>query len=228
MSTTPTCYFCGAVATSKEHVPPKALFPKASDVPGGLDYRKDLRSVPSCHLHNNATSKDDEYLLYLLTMSLPANDVGKSQFFTKVMRAIRERPALATRISNDSVNVTVLDAETGKRDSALGLRVDDARLGSVLEKILRGLYFLETGSSWNGSVNVLVGFTLQLDGADVNERVQKRLAAVGALLAGQPHQGVHPDVFSYQSMFYDGNHIFLMTFYGQLPVIGTLGGVGTG
>lgn len=59
------CYWCGWVATSSEHVPPKCLFPESKDVKGIYDrsFRNNLITVPSCDKHNMKKSHDDEYLM---------------------------------------------------------------------------------------------------------------------------------------------------------------------
>lgn len=59
---TTTCYHCDAEGNGREHVPPKCLFPKGSNWPG-------LMTVPSCTARNNANSKSDEYLKFLLGAS---------------------------------------------------------------------------------------------------------------------------------------------------------------
>jgi len=63
---TNTCYMCDALATTKEHIPPKALFLKQKDLLREFSLRKELITVPSCEEHNNNKSKDDEYFVYLL------------------------------------------------------------------------------------------------------------------------------------------------------------------
>jgi hypothetical protein len=35
------CYFCGAAEISREHVPPKWMFPEPGDSPPGKSYRPD-------------------------------------------------------------------------------------------------------------------------------------------------------------------------------------------
>lgn len=92
------CYHCGQIATSDEHCPPKTLFPKLKDSPDGQDYRKNLLTVRSCDTHNTEKSKEDEYLLYVLVMCLPSNEVAKNQYLTKVKRAIDRRPKLLERL----------------------------------------------------------------------------------------------------------------------------------
>jgi hypothetical protein len=46
------CYWCGEAATSREHVPPKGLFPQGKN--------NQLITVPSCEKHNEALSDVDE------------------------------------------------------------------------------------------------------------------------------------------------------------------------
>ena len=53
-----TCYMCDSIATTREHVPPKCLFPEKKDI-GDDIYRQNLITVPSCDKHN--TSKSQEY-----------------------------------------------------------------------------------------------------------------------------------------------------------------------
>lgn len=53
---------CDRLACSREHVPPRNLFPKEKDI-RRENYRKNLITVPSCELHNAAKSHDDEFLM---------------------------------------------------------------------------------------------------------------------------------------------------------------------
>ena len=87
-----SCYICSAEATSREHVPPKCLFPEYKDVPD-RDFRRNLISVPSCDTHNSSKSQDDEYLLFILISHYENNAVAKEQFSTKIVRALKERPS---------------------------------------------------------------------------------------------------------------------------------------
>jgi hypothetical protein len=84
----PTCYMCSSLAISKEHVPPKTIFPEIKDS-GDVNYRDKLITVPSCDVHNNAKSSDDEFLLVSLAGIIGNNSVGYRHKFTKVDRALR-------------------------------------------------------------------------------------------------------------------------------------------
>lgn len=52
------CYWCGKLATSREHVPPESLFPENKDIKmiSNYSYRYNLITVPSCDEHNMSKS----------------------------------------------------------------------------------------------------------------------------------------------------------------------------
>ena len=86
-----TCYACNRPKTSDEHVPPRLLFPASKDTDGDRDLRRNLITVPSCDVHNSQKSKDDEYLLWVLSSNADANDVGFQQSMTKLTRSYLRR-----------------------------------------------------------------------------------------------------------------------------------------
>lgn len=100
-----SCYMCDKSPTSVEHVPPRCLFPEQKDLPDGIDLRKQLITVPSCDEHNTKTSKDDEYLLYVLLMNIANNQSAEQHFDTKVIRAIGRNPSVMALLSNFIVSI---------------------------------------------------------------------------------------------------------------------------
>ena len=73
---------CDNLATTKEHVPPKCLFPEKKDLKDiSLDLRKALIKAPSCVDHNCKKSGDDEYLFNVLSMTI---QTGKCQRHFKI------------------------------------------------------------------------------------------------------------------------------------------------
>ena len=92
------CYWCGAPATSKEHVPPKCLFPELKDIEGiySDNCRKDLITVPSCDKHNLNKSKDDEILMACLAPLLGNNGIAYIHTCTKLKRAFSRNTGLRT------------------------------------------------------------------------------------------------------------------------------------
>jgi hypothetical protein len=82
------CYMCERPATSREHVPPRCLFPESKDM-DGESYRQNLITVPSCDQHNMAKSRDDEFLMVSLAGIIGNNSIGYRHKFGKVNKAVR-------------------------------------------------------------------------------------------------------------------------------------------
>ena len=61
---------------------------KIKGSPDGRNYRTNPIIVRSCEEHDTERAKDDEYLLYVLVMNLPSNEIAKGQFLTRVRRAM--------------------------------------------------------------------------------------------------------------------------------------------
>lgn len=134
-----TCYMCSLPATSLEHAPPKCLFPTARDTENGINLRKNLITVPSCDEHNSAKSKDDEYLLYSLSLSITSNNTGLNLFLTKVQRAAQRKPALAIELFSTSVPVSLQNTQTKEIAEAHAITVNGARIDKVLAQCARAL-----------------------------------------------------------------------------------------
>ncbi len=115
-----TCYMCEAKSTSVEHVPPKCLFPEQKDLPSGVD----LRKHPACDEHNSKKSKDDEYLLYCLAMSLPADQIGNDHFLCKVRRAIKRNPNLINQFQKSTERVVVENINTSQVSDTTAFQAD--------------------------------------------------------------------------------------------------------
>jgi len=87
----PTCYMCDQSSTSREHVPPRCLFPESKDVRG--DFRQNLLTVPSCDEHNSGKSADDEFLMVssrTILGYIPSDSPNPAEF----QRFIRDKVAI--------------------------------------------------------------------------------------------------------------------------------------
>jgi hypothetical protein len=73
MSPRASCYMCESVGTTREHSPPRCLFPESKDLEDRANLRKNLITVPSCADHNPRLSKDDEYFLVIAASNLEGN-----------------------------------------------------------------------------------------------------------------------------------------------------------
>lgn len=215
-----TCYMCNNIATSREHIPPICLFPESKDV-SGLNFRKDLITVPSCDTHNANKTKDDEFLMISIAGIIGNNYLGFYHTKTKINRALRRKSkSFLYKIINNPVEGDI-HSSTGKRYPVLYGAPDFKRLIKCFESIAYGLYFNEYNLLFEGKVKILMGF---IDYKDVNHNtmvkfVKKRFEIENLAL---PIQGTNPNIFTYQFCkpdehglialkltFYRGTEIFI-------------------
>lgn len=215
-----TCYACALPATSREHAPPRALFPEAKDLTPGLDLRRNLISVPSCDAHNSQTSKDDEYLMWLL--SLPqANATKDAHFESKAMRAFRRRPATFVCLMANLTQVQLVD-ESGEVYETAAFEVDLQRFDRCMWKTAVALYYDETGKKWLGGSRVLSNVFVDLDGSDAekhNAIREDNFSRMRAAFRDTPAKGENPEVFSYRLVESRDSAALLLTFYENIQVV---------
>ncbi len=197
-----TCYMCEKDATSREHVPPKCLFPKKKDLHKGANFKKRLITVPSCDEHNSKKSTDDEYLLYVLAISASSNDIGQNVSLKKVMRAIDRKPYLASQLLLKSMDVFIQNTKTSKIDKSIAIKVDRQRVNSALEHLSRGLFFHHFGTKWYGTVLVRPNFLFSMsDGfRETNNQVKKTNDRSEKTFSTKDIYGENPDVFKYNAV----------------------------
>lgn len=131
------CVYCGAPATTKDDVPPRAIFPGRP---------KSLR-VPACASCNNGASKDDEY--FALVMSRKHRDrsqpVGAVEVALRMERAHRRSAGLRATVDPH----TVFIAPRTPAGIVLPLQswtmVNMERVERVLARLVRGIYWYRTG-----------------------------------------------------------------------------------
>ena len=135
---------CDNLATTKEHVPPKCLFPEKKDLKDiSLDLRKALIKVPSCVDHNCKKSGDDEYLFNVLSMTIQTGKYGLLNFESKVMRSWTRKDRISKlkeKLLSTARTVKIKDPESEDIFEALELTIDRDRLKEVLKCCALGLY----------------------------------------------------------------------------------------
>lgn len=123
-----TCYWCGDLATSREHVPSAALFPPGKNI--------NLITVPSCPKHNEAlTGLDEKFRMFI--QARESNADALNAFKDKTFRGLTrpEAKGMVAGLAAGSRRVVVNGAQT------LALQVNPAEQNLYFEKIIRGLYF---------------------------------------------------------------------------------------
>jgi hypothetical protein len=225
------CYRCESIATTVEHVPPQCLFPEKKDLPHGIDLRKNLFTVPSCPEHNLGKSGDDEYLMYVLTMNLPAEKLAEYHFSSKVLRAINRRPSLFNSITEKTSPVTVHDVTSNEVFDTLAIEVNRARLEQALGHVAHGLYRYHFGKPWLGPLRVYPEFLRFIESAQAPEwnDVLQQMSSYGDLLfKDAAFHGENATVFSYQVVLVEGQIpvALRMHFYSGVKVLVLFGVAG--
>lgn len=145
-----TCYMCEQPAISREHVPPKCIFPEQKDSPGKVDYKKNLITVPACAEHNLKTSMDDEYLLAIIAFHWRNNEVAENQSSTKIARALRGSKHYYDLFFGPNRHQFLY----WQGDILVTSDVDINRLNSELDKIARGIFYHHFRQKWTNAVSI--------------------------------------------------------------------------
>ncbi|MCW9709260.1 hypothetical protein [Fodinibius salsisoli] len=135
------CIYClERDANSKDHTPPKNLFPK--------DKRNDLITVPCCKKCNRSFSKDEEYCRAVIssTGQSQRNPSAKEILTGKVFRSLERDQAKGFRnYLRKSISPALVYSGSGiylGRGSKIKVQME--RVYNVIKKTVQGLVFHET------------------------------------------------------------------------------------
>lgn len=211
---------CNSEATTKEHVPPLSLFPEKKDT-YGIDFRKNLITVPSCEIHNSKKSDDDEFLMLSLSGLIKNNPVGTFHQLTKADRALRRKNKsfIQKEVLRNYKIGRIKSPDGNYRYIAFG-NPNVKRLLKCLHHIAFGLYYEEFNMRFEGKINSLLSF---IEYKDENFKtliklVKKRFELEREL--NREIKGDNPEVFYYQFHNPDENGIIGLrtVFYGTAEV----------
>ena len=211
------CYMCEQPACSREHVPPLNLFPASSES-GGIDYRINLITVPSCALHNSAKSHDDEFLMVSLAGIIGNNSVGYMHKLGKVDRAVRRSAGrLLDKVVTKKKHVEAVELADNKFVEVIWGTPDIQRLEKCFDHIVRGLHMHHFNAPFQGSVKVHFGYLYheQPSPRNWNQFIIDRSEID---LQGKLRYGDNSEVFFYQITDKDQYGLFLirLCFYGGI------------
>ena len=213
-----TCFMCDQPATTAEHVPPACLFPEQKDTKG-VDYRRDLITVPACASHNLKNSRDDEYLLGVIALHWRNNDVGHNQSRTKLARALRRNNRYYDLFFGQGRHQLLF----WEGEALVTTDVDISRVSAELDKVARGLYFHHLTKKWLGDVDIL-----HFSAAAIYPQAHpilddlKRVGEFARMVCIlEPRRGKNLDVFYYQVARdpTPTSTIMRLVFYGGFEVV---------
>jgi hypothetical protein len=211
------CYMCEAHATSREHVPPRSLFPENRDL--GENHRKELMTVPSCDLHNSAKSREDEFLMVSLAGIIGNNSLGYRHKLTKVDRAIRRSAGRLLDSVFKRKTLHKVQLKDNKFIDVIWGTPDIERLNKCFEHIAYGLHHFHFGKRFEGRIRIMLGY-LHHETGDAKTFCEFIRDRSEIDLVGQPKVGENPAAFFFQVTDYDQFGLFMikMCFYGGLNV----------
>ncbi len=132
-----TCYNCGGPADTKDHIPPKIIFPKGCG--------KNLITVPSCCKCNHAMSLNDQYFGAILSTAVTRSGASLDVWNQKVQPQLRRKgyEGLLKNLQATSHRVSIPFGDT--IIETFVVEGDSGRLDSVLVKVVRGLFYYHHG-----------------------------------------------------------------------------------
>jgi hypothetical protein len=189
------CYWCGELATYKEHVPPKCLFPEEKDVKGIYDkkFRNNLITVPSCDEHNLGKSQDDECLMLCISPYVGNNGVAYIHANTEVKQAIGRNRGLYSIVDHKTIVVNNLILPT------MIVEVDTNRLINSFEAIGSALYFYSYKKQVTDICKIIPTFLRDKEqNTDWNHLCDLCIELVKLERCNWAIHGENPEVFMYQ------------------------------
>jgi len=165
------CYLCGLRATTSDHIPPKSLFPKNFQYKG--------LKVPACNKCNNDTSKDDEYLRDVFSMTgwnKEARQVfleGVKPSYTRLYARL-QRVTKHQRILNSMEKIDIKTSNGIFLKEVTGMKMKSDRVKNSLKKIIRGIYFHTYKKSIPNKYKLTVYFQPKDIGIDLLEIAKKK------------------------------------------------------
>lgn len=211
------CVYCGcdlADKATKEHAPPKAVFPKPR--PGNLI------TVPCCSQHNSDGSADAEYFRVALCLSPRTRDDATVEKLKPVVaRSFARKEAEGWRQG-------ILDS-IRPAGQLLSIDIDLKRIHKIVAQTVRCLYFREYGKRLPDGHEVTVVGDDFLDQFDPVERQSFIDEIVTPLAMATPIEVV-PGAFLYSTLppFCEGVSLWGMCFYGALTFVAMTGRIKLG
>lgn len=219
---TDTCYICGKPACSSEHAPARSFFPS--------DMRNNLIQVPSCEIHNEATSKDDEYVRFIISSHFRNNETGESVSTTKSVKTLKRSPALAKTLVENKIDATIISSDNSETQST-AIQIDRNRFDNEIRKIAYALFYNKFQKRWERELIIATPDLFDASGK-VDEQGELVLLAKKMLssISSPSYEGDNQQVFKYAFMetenaeepilsmlFYEGFEIWVF------PVTGSKG-----
>ena len=198
------CYYCGKKAVSSEHVPPKCFFPE--------NRRNNLIQVPGCSQHNEQTSKDDNYVLLVISAFIGNNLRGVNHSVVKVRDTLKRSKALFSIIKANSVPVLAVEGNDVHKTTMF--EFDRSRFDGEIIKMAKALFYHTYNKQWDKPLFVGTPSVLS-NGEGALIMILKDIFKQNGFDRDISFIGSNPDIFKYRFIVIDDpdTPILQMVFY---------------
>lgn len=192
------CYECGISlnqeSLTKEHVPPKCLFPKNDKI--------SLITVPSCIEHNGGKSNDDEHLLQIISLQILANEKGQKIATNKAVKSILRNKKRTKSLASNATLVYVDEERTGLLKPTFAFKFEEDKFNNSISSICKGLYYHEFHKVFRGEIKIYNEFQMALgdDAINKNKDFDKNRILIERSFSNIKRKGENQEVFYYQVM----------------------------
>jgi len=167
------CYCCDKDAISREHIPPKCIFPDPRPL--------NMITIPSCDKHNLEKSKDDEYFRwFIVTICAEFSSEAVQLLKGKVIRGLRRSPALLNMIMQGAIKDIDVYSKggiwLGRRP---GFKYDKNRILRILKLLCKGLYYYHFNKRIINIHKFALEFNPDLDKNAIDEITNLKLYNIG-------------------------------------------------
>lgn len=136
-------------ATTVDHVPPKGIYPKPRS------NNINLNTVPACAKCNNESSAEDEIFKILIGLETGEYRENTESVIESMAKTLGANKKLGKDIFSSAKSIS-LENEQGVCKEVVAVTFETETYSKVISKIVRGLYWQETGEILSENAKITV------------------------------------------------------------------------
>jgi len=204
---TKLCALCGEnEATTKDHIPPKGIYPKPRD--NNISFN----TIPACTSCNNGANVEDEEFKVLIGLSTGEYHDNPDVVINSIAGTVGKNQKIANQIFSTQKNIQA-NIDSKALEPAVSITFDGEKYQKVITRIIRGLYWMQKGIAidCNSKISIFPGNNMSHDFASSMMELMNCLEA----------KSLNKDTFVYKCVFCEGGtSIWGMQFFKKHTVFG--------